>query len=46
MQADKILVLKNQMVEDIGSHEELLQRGGSYKRIFDLQAANEEASLS
>jgi ATP-binding cassette subfamily B protein len=38
MQADKILVLKNQMVEDIGSHEELLQRGGSYKRIFDLQA--------
>jgi len=38
MQADKILVLKNQMVEDIGSHEELLQRGGSYRRIFDLQA--------
>jgi len=38
MQADKILVLKNQMVEDIGSHEELLQRGGSYQRIFDLQA--------
>jgi ATP-binding cassette subfamily B protein len=38
MQADKILVLKNGTVEDIGSHEELLQRGGSYKRIFDLQA--------
>jgi len=28
-------------VEDIGSHEELLERGGSYRRIFDLQAANE-----
>jgi len=42
MQADKILVLKNQMVEDIGSHEELLKRGGSYKRIFDLQAAGKE----
>jgi ATP-binding cassette subfamily B protein len=39
MQADKILVLKNGTVEDIGSHEELLERGGSYKRIFDLQAA-------
>jgi ATP-binding cassette subfamily B protein len=38
MQADKILVLKNQTVEDIGSHEELLKRGGSYQRIFDLQA--------
>jgi ATP-binding cassette subfamily B protein len=42
MQADKILVLKNGTVEDIGSHEELLEHGGSYKRIFDLQAANEE----
>jgi ATP-binding cassette subfamily B protein len=39
MQADKILVLKNGTVEDIGSHEELLERGGSYRRIFDLQAA-------
>ena len=37
MQADKILVLKNGTVEDIGSHEELLERGGSYRRIFDLQ---------
>jgi len=42
MQADKILVLKNGTVEDIGSHEELLKRGGSYKRIFDLQAAGKE----
>jgi ATP-binding cassette subfamily B protein len=40
MQADKILVLKNGTVEDIGSHEELLKRGGSYRRIFDLQTAN------
>jgi ATP-binding cassette subfamily B protein len=37
MQADKILVLKDGTVEDIGSHEELLERGGSYRRIFDLQ---------
>jgi ATP-binding cassette subfamily B protein len=40
MQADKILVLKNGTIEDIGSHEELLQRGGSYRRIFDLQTAS------
>jgi ATP-binding cassette subfamily B protein len=37
MQADKILVLKDGTVEDIGSHDELLERGGSYRRIFDLQ---------
>jgi ATP-binding cassette subfamily B protein len=37
MQADKILVLKDGTVEDIGSHEELLVRGGSYRRIFELQ---------
>ena len=37
MQADKILVLKNGTVEDIGSHQELLERGGSYSRIFALQ---------
>jgi ATP-binding cassette subfamily B protein len=37
MQADKILVLKNGTVEDIGSHAELLEREGSYSRIFELQ---------
>ena len=42
MQADQILVLKDGSVEDIGSHEELLERGGSYRRIFDLQAAGME----
>jgi len=37
IQADKILVLKDGTVEDLGSHEELLERGGSYRRIFELQ---------
>jgi len=37
MQADNILVLKDGTVEDLGSHEELLERGGSYRRIFELQ---------
>jgi len=39
MQADKILVLKNGTVEDIGSHNELMEREGTYRRIFDMQAA-------
>jgi len=42
MQADQILVLKDGAVEDLGSHEELLERGGSYRRIFDLQVSGIE----
>ena len=37
MQADKILVLKDGSLEDFGSHDELLTREGTYKRIFELQ---------
>ena len=37
MQADKIMVLKDGAVEDLGSHEELLERGGTYRRIYELQ---------
>jgi ATP-binding cassette subfamily B protein len=37
MQADQILVLKDGTIEDLGSHEELLKRGGSYRRIFEIQ---------
>ncbi|MCL2066970.1 MAG: ABC transporter ATP-binding protein/permease [Treponema sp.] len=37
MQADKILVLMNGTIEEIGSHAELMKRGGAYRRIFDLQ---------
>jgi len=39
MQADKILVLKNGTVEDLGSHKELVEREGTYRRIFEMQAA-------
>jgi ATP-binding cassette subfamily B protein len=42
MQADKILVLKGGTMEDIGSHRELLQREGTYRRIFEMQAGMEE----
>jgi len=37
MQADKIMVLKDGRIEDLGSHDELLERGGTYRRIFELQ---------
>ncbi|MDR1636939.1 MAG: ABC transporter ATP-binding protein/permease [Treponema sp.] len=42
MHADRIMVLKDGMVEETGSHQELLARDGSYRRIFELQAGTRE----
>ena len=37
--ADRILVLEKGELLEIGSHEELLERGGKYAELFHLQAA-------
>ncbi len=37
--ADRILVIENGEFVEIGSHEELLGRGGRYAELFQLQAA-------
>ncbi len=37
--ADRIVVLGEGLLEAIGTHEELLARGGRYKELFELQAA-------
>ena len=36
--ADRIAVLKGGKIEELGSHEELVAKGGSYARLFELQA--------
>ena len=37
--ADRIVVLRNGTVEEEGSHEELLAKGGLYEELFAMQAA-------
>jgi ATP-binding cassette, subfamily B, bacterial len=37
--ADRILVLAEGRLEDSGTHEELMARGGRYAELFELQAA-------
>ena len=37
--ADRILVIENGQFQEIGSHEELLAKGGRYAELFKLQAA-------
>jgi len=39
--ADKILVLEDGTIRESGTHAELLERGGSYARLHDLQFAEE-----
>ena len=36
--ADRILVLNKGQMEEIGSHEELLAKEGTYAELFELQA--------
>ena len=36
--ADRILVLENGQMTEVGSHEELLEKGGMYAELFQLQA--------
>lgn len=37
--ADRILVLQNGEIAEVGSHDELLAKGGRYAELFNLQAA-------
>ena len=35
--ADRIVVLENGTVADMGAHEDLMKKLGTYRRLYDLQ---------
>lgn len=37
--ADRIVVLENGTISDIGAHEQLMQKLGTYRRLYELQFA-------
>jgi subfamily B ATP-binding cassette protein MsbA len=40
--ADRIVVLENGTIADIGSHEDLMKKLGTYRRLYDLQFVDME----
>jgi subfamily B ATP-binding cassette protein MsbA len=41
--ADRIVVIDNGMISEIGAHEELMSRLGTYRRLYDLQFSDVDA---
>ncbi len=41
--ADRIVVLENGTINDIGSHDDLMARLGTYRRLYDLQFVDLES---
>lgn len=44
--ADKIIVLDKGELKEIGTHEELLQKGGYYSQLYEMQFENKKRAAS
>ena len=45
MQADRILVLEDGRVQDLGTHAELISRPGIYQEIYDIQMSSDDRRM-
>lgn len=45
MQADRILVLDDGQVAELGTHDELIHKDGIYKSIYDIQMSSDDRML-
>jgi subfamily B ATP-binding cassette protein MsbA len=43
--ADQIVVMESGRIMETGTHTELLARGGLYRRLYELQFADEEEDV-
>jgi subfamily B ATP-binding cassette protein MsbA len=43
--ADRIVVIENGAIADVGTHEDLMTKLGTYRRLYDLQFADFEQKL-
>ena len=40
--ADRIVVIENGTIADVGAHEDLMKKLGTYQRLYELQFSNME----
>jgi ATP-binding cassette, subfamily B, multidrug efflux pump len=43
--ADQILVMKDGVIEERGTHDELINSDGLYRQIYDLELRDQEEAL-
>jgi subfamily B ATP-binding cassette protein MsbA len=43
--ADRIVVLENGTIADVGAHDELMKKLGTYRRLYELQFAEAESKV-